>query len=52
MNILGILLTTLGIGILAYIMYNIFKSNKWNGCGGDCNQGRRECNCKGKNEKL
>lgn len=18
------------------------------GCGGDCNQGRRECNCKGK----
>lgn len=42
--IMNLFLAVCAIIAAIYISYII----KGEGCSGDCNQGRRECNCKGK----
>jgi hypothetical protein len=39
-------LVVMAIGIAILAVYYLHKIIKDPGCGGDCYQGRRECNCK------
>lgn len=34
------------VGLVLFVGIMYWVSEKAEGCGGDCNQGRSECNCK------